>query len=57
MLIDCGHMGLDPGSLSLSGYLEALAAYNAAHDPDADGPPAEASPELRAFMKAHGTMQ
>lgn len=53
MLVNCGAMALDPASLSLSGYLEALAANNAANDPDAIKRPAAASEGLKAFMAAH----
>ncbi|MES2903769.1 MAG: hypothetical protein V4696_06245 [Pseudomonadota bacterium] len=50
MLVNCGTMGLDPATLSLSGYLEALAAYNV--DPDKPGT-VEASEGLKRFMAAH----
>lgn len=38
MLVNCGKLGLDPAGLSLSGYLEALAAHNAASDPGSAAP-------------------
>lgn len=45
-------MGLDWTKLSLSAYLEALEAYNAAHNPDQKEKP-EASDRLKRFLKAH----
>lgn len=56
VLVNCGAMGLDPATLSMSGYLEALAAHNAANDPNHKGEPnITADPErLRRFMNAHG---
>lgn len=55
VLVNCGAMGLDAATLSLSGYIEALAAHNAANDPDAPRDPAiSADPErLKRFMAAH----
>lgn len=47
-------MGLDPDRLSLSGYFEALEAYNAMHDPDAaKGQTRPASGRLKRFVQAH----
>lgn len=34
MLANCGQLGLDPAALSVSGYLEALAAHNSAGEPE-----------------------
>ena len=47
-------MGLDPAALSLSGYLESLAAHNAAHDPEAGKSSAPLSDGMKRFMLAHG---
>lgn len=51
VLANCGAMGLDPAMLSISGYLEAMAASSA--DPK-DAGADDASPELKRFMAAHG---
>lgn len=54
VLVNCGAMGLDPATLSISGYLEALAAHNASNDPEAKrAGPVEVSEGLRRFMAAH----
>ncbi len=55
VLVNCGAMGLDSASLSLSGYLEALAVHNAAPDSDAKGE-VMASDGLRRFAAAHGAL-
>jgi hypothetical protein len=57
VLVNCGAMGLDPATLSLSGYLETMAAHEAASDPKANKRPAEVSDGLRRFMKAHDSLQ
>lgn len=54
VLVNCGAMGLDPAALSLSGYLESLAAHNAANDPDAGKTAAPISDQMKRFMAAHG---
>lgn len=54
MIANCGQLGLDWRQTDLSDYLEALEAYNEAHDPEAGKRPAEASDELKRFMTAHG---
>lgn len=48
-------MGLDPDRLSMSGYFEALEAYNAMHDPEAakDVVSKPAGKRLKRFMQAH----
>ena len=56
VLVKCGAMGLDPASLSLSGYLESLAAHNAANDPEAGKSSAPLSDGMKRFMVAHGVM-
>jgi hypothetical protein len=53
LIANCGHLGLDWRQTDLSDYLEALEAYNEAHDPDAGKSP-EASEQLKRFMAAHG---
>lgn len=50
VLVNCGKMGLDWNSLSLSGYLEALTANNAAHD-DKKAP--EIGERMTRFLSAH----
>lgn len=52
MIANCGTLGLDWRQTDLSDYLEALEAYNEAHDPDR-GKVKEASPQLQRFMAAH----
>jgi len=49
VIANCGAMGLDWERLSISGYLEAMAARSG--DQDAGAP--EISPALRRFMAAH----
>lgn len=53
MLANCGQLGLDPATLSLSGYLEALAAHNAASDGDKAPPTREETERLSRFFGAH----
>lgn len=53
MIANCGQLGLDWRQTDLSDYLEALEAYNEAHDPEASKQPPEASDELKRFMAAH----
>ena len=53
VLVNCGRLGLDPASLSLSGYLEALWAGNS------DGDTATADTDttrLSRFLNAHRGM-
>ena len=40
---NCGEMGLDWHTISLSGYLEALEAHNEAHEPQ--------TPEVSDWLK------
>jgi len=48
-------MGVNWERLSLSGYFEALEAYNEAHDPDrANARPPIDLERLRQFERAHG---
>ena len=51
--MNCGRMALDWRTLSLSGYIEALAAHNAANNPDGATAPADTT-GLARFMAAHG---
>lgn len=53
MLANCGQLGLDPASLSLSGYIEALAAHNATADGSKPAPTKEETERLRRFFGAH----
>lgn len=53
MLANCGQLGLDPASLSLSGYLEALAAHAAASGGDKAPPSKEETERLSRFFGAH----
>lgn len=49
VIANCGALGLDWERLSMSGYLEAMAARSGGQD---SGAP-EISPALRRFMAAH----
>lgn len=53
MIANCGAMGVDWQTLSLSGYIEALVAHNNTADPAGHGGTAEPTEELRGFWKAH----
>lgn len=52
MIANCGQLGLDWERVSLSGYLEALEAYNEAMAPEKRAPSAEGAERLAAVMAA-----